>query len=112
MRKGSDNSVEHFQIRTVQRFPQPAEKSDLRRVQRPAVKMEPLGNSDTAMMALDSFDRIGAGQHHNVPTNCPGADVKLMRQISVSIMPPEAQNLQNFLAAFPRVHIHNSKILS
>jgi hypothetical protein len=27
-------------------------------------------------------------------------------------MPPEAQSLQNLLAAFPRVHIHNCKILS
>ena len=67
MRKYSDNPVEHFQIGAVQRFPQPAEKSDLRRVQRTAVKVEPLGHSDAAMMAFDGFNRIGAGQHLSTP---------------------------------------------
>ena len=78
MRKYSDNPVEHFQVRAVQGFPQPAEKCDLRRVQRPTVKMKPLRHSDAAMMTLDGFNRIGAGQYYNVPANCPGADVKLM----------------------------------
>ena len=90
MRKYSYNPVEHFQVRAVQRFPQPAEKSDLRRVQRPTVQVKPLRHSDAAMMAFYGFNRIGTGQHHNVTANCPGADIKLMRQISVSIVPPEA----------------------
>ena len=79
MRKCSDDPVEHFQVRTVQGFPQPAEKSNLRRVQRTAVKAEPLGNPDAAVTALHCLDGIGAGQHNNVAANCPGADVKLMR---------------------------------
>lgn len=57
MRKYSDNPVEHFQVRAVQGFPQPAEKSDLRRVQRTAVKVEPLGNSDTAMIVVLQIKR-------------------------------------------------------
>ena len=79
MRKRGDNPVEHFQVRAVQGFPQPAEKCDLRRVQRPTVKMKPLRHSNTAMMALDGFDRVRTGQHHNVTANCPGTDIKLMR---------------------------------
>ena len=59
MRKYSDNPVEHFQVRAVQRFPQPAEKSDLRRVQRPTVQVKPLRHSDAAMMAFYGFNPIG-----------------------------------------------------
>ena len=79
MRKRSDNAVEHFQIGAVKMLPQPAEESDLGRVQRTAVQIEPLRHSNTAMTALDGFNRIGASQHHNVAANCPGADVKFMR---------------------------------
>lgn len=79
MRKRSDNAVEHFQIGAVKMLPQPAEESDFRKVQRTAVQVEPLRNSDTAVTALHRFNRIGAGQHHNVTANCPGTDIKLMR---------------------------------
>ena len=89
MRKDSDNPVEHFLVGAIQGFPQPAEKRDLRRVQRPTVKVEPLCNSDAAVTALHRLNRIGAGQHHNVAANCPGTDVKFMRQIDISIVPPE-----------------------
>ena len=101
MRKRSDNAVEHFAVMAVQRFLQPAEQSNFFRIEHPAVQVEPFRNSDAAMTALDGFNRIGAGQHHNVAANCPGADVKLMCQIAISIMPPETQSLQNLLAGFP-----------
>ena len=89
MRKCSNNPIEHFQIGAVQGFPQSAKKGDLRGVQRPAVKMEPLRHPNTAMTTLNGFNRIGAGQHYNVPANCPGADIKLMRQIASCLMSPE-----------------------
>lgn len=78
MRKYGNNAVEHFTVGAVQRFRQPAEESDLRRVQRPAVKVEPLCHSDPAVIAPHRFEGIGAGQHHNVPANRAGADVKFM----------------------------------
>ena len=91
MRKRGDNPVEHFQIGTVKRFRQPAEKCDLRRVQRTTVQMKPVRHSDTAMTALDGFNRIGASQNDKVPVNGSPADVKFMSQIASSFMPPEAK---------------------
>lgn len=58
MRKYGNNAVKHFTIRAVQGFPQPAEKGNLRRVQHPAVKMEPLRHSNTAMTALDGLSFV------------------------------------------------------
>ena len=112
MRKHGDNLVEHFQIGTVKRFRQPAEKCDLRRVQRTTVQVNPVRYSHATVTALDCFNRIGTSQNDKVPVNGPPADVKLMCQIASSLIPPEAKYLQNLLAAFPRVHVHSRKILS
>ena len=112
MRKRGDNPVEHFQIGAVEGFRQPTKKCDLRRVQRTTVQVKPVRHSDTAMTALDCFNRIGASQNDKVPVNGSPADVKLMCQVASSLMPPEAKYLQNLLAAFPRVHVHSHKILS
>ena len=112
MRKRGDNPVEHFQIGAAKGFRQPAEKCDLRRVQRTAVQVKPVCYSDAAVTTLYRFNRVGAGQNDKVPVNGSSTDVKLMRQITSSFMPPEAKYLQNLLAAFPWVHIHSCKILS
>ena len=92
MRKRGDNPVEHFQIGTVKGFRQPAEKCDLRRVQRTTVQVKPVCNSNSTMTARHRFNRIGAGQYSNISADGSPADVKLMRQIAGSLMPPETVN--------------------
>ena len=89
MRECSNNPIEHFAVSAVKLALQPAEKSDLVRVQRTAVKMKPVRNSDTAMTALYRFNRIGASQNDEVPVNGSPPDVKLMCQIASSLTPPE-----------------------
>ena len=54
-----------------------------------------------------------AGQHHNVAANCPGTDVKLMRKIAGSLLPPEAQSLQMILLVFlPLARFHLVQLLA
>ena len=58
-------------------------------------KVEPLGNSDTAVTALHRFNRIGAGQYHNVAADCPGADVnKPIRQKLDKVKPGKREKYQ------------------
>ncbi len=70
MRKRGDDSAEHFTVSAVKLALQSAEKSDFVRVQRTAVQVKPLRNSDTAMTARHRFNRVGAGQYLRVGETC------------------------------------------
>lgn len=58
----------------------------------------------TTMTAPNRFNRVGTNKLRNVMPDCLLADVELICQIAICIVPSTAQHLQQFLTAFCGAH--------
>lgn len=108
--KLNEDAVDRVAVLTHELVPQSPEKRSLLRVERFAfrwlvVEMIPTRHPDAAIATTDSFNRIGTHERGNVIADCPLADIELTGQIVVCIMPSQAKNFQQSLAAIYRAHV-------
>ena len=107
--KLEDDTADRSQIITAKLGAQFDEQPHLLFVEGFAIRQKIGLDTDTpTVAATDGFNRIRTHEQHNVVPDGFSGNAEFGRQITVCILPSQAQYFQNPLAAFARAHVSTS----